>query len=118
MTSFGIKYGGPWYEFILRAEEGPAQLLCTSWWGGAPGTVSLAPAKIVEDIEIWLGSMCLDIANGFEYAARYADEGTCAQILERVTQRQAQHDAALPAWKEARAAHPGPQIIYYDEPDA
>lgn len=111
------KHSGPWYEFVLRAEEGPLRLLCTSWWGGAPGTVSLEPAKVVEDIEIWLGSTCLDIANGLEYAARYADEGTRAQILEGVTRRQAQYDAVLPAWKEARAAHPGSQIIYHDEPE-
>jgi hypothetical protein len=107
-----------WYEFILRAEQGPLRLLCTSWWGGAPGTVSLEPAKTVEDIEIWLGSMCLDIANGMEYAARFADEETRARIMEGVTIRRAQYDAVLPAWNDSRAAHPDPQIIYHDNPDA
>ena len=106
-----------YYEFVLRTEQEPLRLLCTSWWGGAPGSVSLEPAKAVEDIEIWLGSMCLDIANGLEYAARFADEETRARIQEDVERRQAQHDAALPAWKEARDAHPGPRINYPDEPE-
>jgi hypothetical protein len=80
--------------------------------------VSLDPAKIVDDSEDWLGSVCLDIANGLEYAARFADDVTRAQILDGVAVRQAQHDAVLPAWRAARAAHPGPQIHYPEEPDA
>jgi hypothetical protein len=108
--------GIPWYEFVLCAEE-PLRLLCTGWWVGAPGTVSLEPDKMVEDIGIWLGAMCLDSANDVEYAARFADEEMRAHILEGVDWRQAQHDAIWPAWKEARAAHPGPQIIYHDDPD-
>ncbi len=111
------QHGIPWYEFVLRAEEEPLRLLCTSWWSGAPGTVSLEPDKTVEDIEIWLGSMCLDIANGLEYTSRFADEETRKRILEGVARRQAQYDAVLSAWKEARAAHPGPQIIYHDNPE-
>jgi hypothetical protein len=107
-----------WYEVVLRVDERSMRLLCTSWWGGAPGTVSLDTAKIVEDIEGWLGSLCLDIANGVEYAARFADDGTRAHILEGVAKRQAQYDAVLPAWRAARIAHPGPQIHYLEEPDA
>jgi hypothetical protein len=106
-----------WYEVALRVDEQSMRLLCTSWWGGAPGTVSLDPAKIVEEIEGWLGSLCLDIANGLEYAARFADDGTRAHILQGVATRQAQYDAVLPAWRAAQMAHPGPQIHYPEEPD-
>jgi hypothetical protein len=106
-----------WYEFVLRVDQRSVRLLCTSWWGGAPATLSLDPAKIADDIAIWLGSLCLDIANGLEYAARCADEVTRARIVEGVAVRQAQYDAVLPAWRAVRTAHPGPQIHYPDEPD-
>jgi hypothetical protein len=112
------QHGIPWYEFVLCGKEGPLRLLCTSWWGGSPGTVLQEPAKTVEDIEIWLGSTCLDIANGLEYAARFADEETRERILAGVARRQAQYDDVLPAWKEARTAYLGPQITYRDKPEA
>jgi hypothetical protein len=107
-----------WYEFMLRVDQKAVRLLCTSWWSGAPGTVSLDPVKLAEEIEGWLGSLCLDIANGLEYAARFADDGTRAHILEGVAKRQAQYDAVWPAWRSVRTAHPGPQIHYPQEPGA
>jgi hypothetical protein len=115
--SDGCEEETSWYEFVLRVDQRVVRLLCTSWWSGAPGTVSLDPAKTVEEIEGWLGSLCLDIATGLEYAARYADDKTRAQILEGVAMRQAQYDAVWPAWRAARTAHPGPRIRFPEEPD-
>jgi hypothetical protein len=115
--SDGREEPASWYEVVLRVDERAVRLLCTSWWGGVPGTVSLDPAKIADDIEGWLGSLCLDIANGLEYAARFADAVTSTHILEGVAVRQAQYDAVLPAWRTVRTAPLGPQIHYPEEPD-